>query len=163
VKIRFAFIAAFAVLFATISVSGFVQAQQTSPGAQQPSPQTQQPPETQAPPPSQSPQQTGQAAPGQSTPDQASRGQSSPSQASPSPSTPGTQQTPGAATPTPDASGSKEFVGTVLKQGDKFVLQETATGTTYDIDHQDEVKKFEGKKVRVKGTLDSSTKTIHVQ
>ena len=32
----------------------------------------------------------------------------------------------------------------------------------YDIDHQDEVKKFEGKKVRVKGTLDASNK-IHVQ
>ncbi len=63
----------------------------------------------------------------------------------------------------PDASGSKEFVGTVAKQGSKYLFQEAATGTTYDIDHQDEVKKFEGKKVRVHGTLDPATKMIHVQ
>jgi Protein of unknown function (DUF5818) len=55
------------------------------------------------------------------------------------------------------------FTGTVVKQGDKYVLQDAATGTTYDIDHQDEVKKFDGKKVRVHGTLDASTKMIHVQ
>lgn len=61
-----------------------------------------------------------------------------------------------------DANGSKEFVGTIVKQGDKWVFQDSATGATYDIDHQDEVKKFEGKKVRVRGTLDSSGK-IHVQ
>jgi FtsZ-interacting cell division protein ZipA len=78
------------------------------------------------------------------------------------------QQTPDQTQPSqdqaqPDASGSKEFVGTVMKQGDKYVLQEAASGTTYGIDHQDEVKKFEGKKVRVHGTLDPNTKTIHVQ
>ena len=43
------------------------------------------------------------------------------------------------------------------------MLQDAATGTTYDIDHQDEVKKFDGKKVRVRGTLDASGKMIHVQ
>ena len=37
------------------------------------------------------------------------------------------------------------------------------SGKTYDIDHQDEVKQFEGKKVRVHGTLDASGKMIHVQ
>jgi len=61
-----------------------------------------------------------------------------------------------------DANDSKEFVGTIVKQGNKYVFQDSASGSTYDIDHQDEVKKFEGKKVRVRGTLDSSGK-IHVQ
>jgi hypothetical protein len=63
----------------------------------------------------------------------------------------------------PDANGAQEFVGTVVKQGNKWMFQDAASGSTYDIDHQDEVKKFEGKKVRVHGTLDPNTKMIHVQ
>jgi hypothetical protein len=42
-------------------------------------------------------------------------------------------------------------------------LQESASNNTYDIDRQDELKQFEGKKVRVHGTLDSDGKMIHVQ
>jgi hypothetical protein len=62
-----------------------------------------------------------------------------------------------------DSSGASEFIGTVVKQGNKYMFQDSASGQTYDIDHQEEVKKFEGKKVRVHGTLDENTKTIHVQ
>jgi hypothetical protein len=148
VKKRFElpFIAALAVLFVTVSLGSFAHAQQSAPEAQQPAPQSQ-PPDTPAPPPTASqPAQTesGQA-PSQST------GQT------PSP----TQSSPTAAPA--DATGSKEYVGTIVKQGDKYMFQETATGTTYDIDHQDEVKKFDGKKVRVHGTMDTDGKTIHVQ
>jgi hypothetical protein len=133
-----------AAVFGMITLGSTMQAQDT----QQPStpPQTQQPPDTQAP----APQQT---APAQ-TPDQNSQMPSSSSQA---PATPDQSQV-----NTPDG-GTSEYVGTVVKQGDKYVFQDAASGQTYDIDHQDEVKKFEGKKVRVKGTLDPSTKTIHVQ
>jgi len=96
-------------------------------------PQAQQP----APPPPGSAQQPEQPqSPGQETPDQAQQ---------------------------PDANGSRVFVGTVLKQGNKYVFREAATGTTYDIDHQEEVKQFEGKRVRVHGTLDPSGKMIHLQ
>jgi hypothetical protein len=62
----------------------------------------------------------------------------------------------------PAATDSKVFSGTVVKQGDKYVLQDDS-GKTYDIDHQDEVKKFEGKRVRVQGTLDDSGKKILVK
>jgi len=64
---------------------------------------------------------------------------------------------------TPSATDSQTFSGTVVKSGDKYVLQDADSGKTYDIDHQDEVKQFEGKKVRVHGTLDASGKMIHVQ
>lgn len=133
-----------AVAIATFTWGSLLQAQQSSPNTQQPSqsqpaPQSQNPPDTQAPPP-QSGQESGQQAPNTTqppqTPDQAQQG---------------------------DQSGGKEFVGTVVKQGDKYMFQEASTGTTYDIDHQDEVKKFEGKKVRVHGTLDPNGKMIHVQ
>jgi hypothetical protein len=140
------FIAALAMFFASISW-GSLAAQQTTPDTQQPTTQTQQPPDTQAPPPSQS-----------SQPAQTQQGQTTPSQPSSAP--PDTSATPD---PSASATGAKEFVGTVMKQGDKYVFQDSATGTTYDIDRQDEVKKFEGKKVRVHGTLDSSGKMIHVQ
>jgi cytoskeletal protein RodZ len=135
---------ALAVLFVTVSLGSFAHAQQSAPDAQQPASQSQ-PPDTPAPPPTAS--QPAQTEPGQA-PSQ-STGQA-----------PSTQSSPAAA---PADAGSKEYVGTIVKQGDKYMFQETATGTTYDIDHQDEVKKFDGKKVRVHGTMDTDGKTIHVQ
>jgi hypothetical protein len=50
----------------------------------------------------------------------------------------------------------------VEKSGDKFVLKDDS-GKTYDIDHQDDVKKFEGKRVRVQGKLDETGKKILVK
>jgi len=108
-----------------------------------------------------SPQTQQQAAPpAQQSPDAqepASQqpGQGSPDQAQPNPASPQAQPT--------DSRGSEELVGTILKKGDKYVFQDAASGNTYDIDHQDEVKKFEGKKVRVHGTVDPKSNTIHVQ
>jgi uncharacterized protein YdeI (BOF family) len=103
-------------------------------------PQTQQ----QAPP-------TAQGSPDAQEPPSQQPGQSSPDQAQPQ------------AQPTDSNRGSDELVGTILKKGDKYVFQDAASGNTYDIDHQDEVKKFEGKKVRVHGTVDPKSNIIHVQ
>ena len=75
------------------------------------------------------------------------------------PSQPG-QTAPEAQAQTQESNG-QVFAGTVVKTGDKYVLQ-MADGTAYDLDHQDLVKKYEGKQVRVKGTLDQDTKTIHI-
>jgi len=65
--------------------------------------------------------------------------------------------------PSASSAATQSFTGTILKSGDKYMFQDADTGNTYDIDHQNEVQKFEGKKVKVHGTLDASTKTIHVQ
>jgi hypothetical protein len=70
--------------------------------------------------------------------------------------------------PAPDTqaqpqTGSQVFTGTIVKAGDKYVLQDANSGTTYDVDAQDQLKQFEGKKVRIHGTLDASGKMIHVQ
>lgn len=61
------------------------------------------------------------------------------------------------------AGEGHQFVGTIVKQGNKYMFQEAGSGQMYDIDHQDEVKQFDGKKVRVHGTLDPQAKMIHVQ
>ena len=65
--------------------------------------------------------------------------------------------------PAAQPNGTQSFTGTIVKSGDKYVFQDADTGNTYDIDHQSEVQKFEGKKVKVHGTLDASAKMIHVQ
>ena len=98
--------------------------------------------------PSQPSQQPSQP-PSQTSPSQ------EPGQTSPSQQAPGTQagQT---------AAGAQTFTGTIVKSGDKYVLQDTATGKTYDIDHQDIVGQHVGRKVRVTGTLDPDGKTIHI-
>lgn len=79
------------------------------------------------------------------------------------------RQAPDQSQQAPDAQAPSQqpevqvFTGTIVKSGDKYVFQDSASNTTYDIDHQDEVKQYEGKKVRVHGTLDSNGKMIHVQ
>ena len=79
------------------------------------------------------------------------------------------QTTPDQSRPAPDAQAQpssaegQNFTGTIVKSGDKYKFQDAASGNTYDIDHQEQVKEFEGKKVRVHGTLDESAKMIHVQ
>ena len=145
------FAATAAVLVAVISWGGVAQAQQTSPN-------TDQTPSQAAPPPQSQPD-------AQQPPSQTPGNQTQPPDTQAPPSRPGQA---GQAGQTPDQTQSdtgngREFVGTVVKQGNKYLFQDTASGQTYDIDHQDEVKKFEGKKVRVRGTLDASTNTIHVQ
>lgn len=50
-----------------------------------------------------------------------------------------------------------------VKMGGKFVLYDAATKTTYMLDDQDKPKEFAGQKVKVKGTYDKATKTIHVE
>lgn len=67
--------------------------------------------------------------------------------------------TPGAATGAAAGTDSQTFSGTVNKVGDKYVLKDDS-GKTYDIDRQDDVKKFEGKRVRVQGTLDANGKIM---
>ena len=84
-------------------------------------------------------------------------------QADPQPAPPPSQQQ-----ATPDSQNQSQqaqvqtFAGTIMKTGDKYVLQDTS-GTNYDVDRQDLVKSHEGKKVRINGTLDPDGKTIHVK
>jgi hypothetical protein len=57
----------------------------------------------------------------------------------------------------------QSFTGTILKSRDKYVLQDATGGNTYDLDHQDQLQKYENKKVRVHGTLDASGTLIRLQ
>jgi len=49
-----------------------------------------------------------------------------------------------------------------VKTGGKYVLFDAASKTIYELDDQTKPEEFAGKDVKVTGTLDSATRTIHV-
>ncbi len=49
-----------------------------------------------------------------------------------------------------------------VKMGGKYILFNPATKTVYQLDDQTKPVDFAGAKVKVTGTLDKATKTIHV-
>ena len=139
------------VLFVSVGIS--LNAQDSSTQTQTPDAQSQ---------PAQAPAPDAQSQPAQTpAPEKQSQPAETP-QAPPSQAPDQTRQPAPDSQPTQSA-GAQSFTGTIVKSGDKYVFQDADTGNTYDIDHQDEVQKFEGKKVKVHGTLDASAKMIHVQ
>jgi len=58
---------------------------------------------------------------------------------------------------------SKMCTEACVKMGGKYVLQDTTKKITYQLDDQDKPKEFAGQKVKVTGTYDKATKTIHVE
>jgi hypothetical protein len=62
----------------------------------------------------------------------------------------------------PTMGTSKQCTLACVKNGSKFVLYDGATKTTYQLDDQKKPEAFAGDKVKVTGTLDAKTKTIHV-
>lgn len=58
-------------------------------------------------------------------------------------------------------SAAQAFVGTINKQGDNFLLKVSET-ISYKLDNQEEVQQYDGKRVRVTGTLDTSANLVHV-
>jgi len=78
------------------------------------------------------------------------------------PSTPPAQQSPqDQAMPNPDSSKSTTFTGTVVKDGEQYVLRDSS-GSVYKLDDSSRAQAFEGKTVKVTGRLDANSKMIHV-
>ena len=63
--------------------------------------------------------------------------------------------------PQPDRAKSATFTGTVVRNGEQFVLR-NASGTIYRLDNAARVQPFEGKAVKVTGRLDEEAKLIHI-
>jgi hypothetical protein len=58
---------------------------------------------------------------------------------------------------------TKTLTGTILKSGESFVLSDPATKSKYLLDDQDKARPFEGKHVKVTGTIDAANNLIHVE
>ena len=59
------------------------------------------------------------------------------------------------------ASEEKSYNGKIQKVGEKFVLK--GANGSYELDDQEKAHSFEGKDVKVTGTLDAATHTIYVK
>ena len=108
----------------------------------------------------QEPQQPEQDHPHQQpTPDPNPETQPSPN---PTPSQPGTQPASPSTPESQDKSPTAQtFTGTISKESDSYVLK-VSDSTSYKLDNQEQVQPFEGRRVQVTGTLDSSINLIHV-
>ena len=61
----------------------------------------------------------------------------------------------------PAAAQSKTFTGTIVKDGEQYMLRD-GSGAVYKLDDASKASAFEGKQVVVSGKLDAETKLIHV-
>jgi outer membrane biosynthesis protein TonB len=87
----------------------------------------------------------------------------------PTPSAPPEQKPsqPPSASQSPDRDqqvqpAAQSFTGTISKEGDTYVLKVSDT-SSYKLDDQDKAKQYEGQRVRVFGSLESSSNLIRVQ
>ncbi len=69
------------------------------------------------------------------------------------------QSSPAQASPEAPSQESS-FSGTIVKVGKKYVLK--ADMATYQLDDQEKAKQFVGKQVKVNGSLDKATGTLHI-
>jgi Protein of unknown function (DUF5818) len=58
---------------------------------------------------------------------------------------------------------AETFMGTILKDGENYVLSDPATKSRYTLDDAKKAKPYEGKSVKVTGTLDKASNVIHVE
>jgi uncharacterized protein YdeI (BOF family) len=77
------------------------------------------------------------------------------------PQTPPSQTQPDQAMPNQDSTKISTFTGTVMKDGEQYVLRDSSGGV-YKLDDSSRAQAFEGKTVRVTGRLDADSKIIHV-
>jgi uncharacterized protein YdeI (BOF family) len=58
---------------------------------------------------------------------------------------------------------AETFMGTILKDGENYVLSDSATKSRYRLDDAKKAGLHEGKNVKVTGTLDKDSNVIHVE
>ena len=84
-------------------------------------------------------------------------------QAGPTEETPKQQPAPDTKAPAQEKQGpaAQTLSGTVIKLGNKYVLK-TTDKQTYELDDQDKAREYEGKQVKIVGSLDRTTNMIHI-
>ena len=65
------------------------------------------------------------------------------------------------AEPATQETEAQTFVGQIMNHDGKYALH-SEDGKTYQLDNQDKAKEFDGKKVKITGTLDEESMVIHV-
>ena len=81
----------------------------------------------------------------------------------PSPGRPSQQaeQQPAQSTPVQPSPAAQTFTGTIVKDGGKYILKTSGTNV-YELDDQERAKQYDGKQVKIAGTLDATGNSLHV-
>jgi hypothetical protein len=58
---------------------------------------------------------------------------------------------------------AETFFGTILKNGDNYVLSDPATKSKYTLDNPKKASPYEGMTVKVTGTLKMASNVIHIE
>ena len=77
------------------------------------------------------------------------------------PQAPPAQTSPDQTMPNQDQTKAATFTGTIVKDGENYVLRDSSGGI-YKLDDSSRAQAFEGKTVKVTGKLDADSKLIHV-
>ena len=79
----------------------------------------------------------------------------------PAPGRPGQRPTDSASTQ-PQQDAARSLSGTIVKNGDQYVLT-TPDNVSFQLDDQERARNYQGKQVKVTGTVDATARKIHVQ
>jgi hypothetical protein len=57
---------------------------------------------------------------------------------------------------------AQSFEGKITRSGEKLVLRENASKIAYQLDDQEKARKFEGRDVKVMGTVEAPNNMLHI-
>ena len=63
--------------------------------------------------------------------------------------------------PQPPSPAAQTFTGTIVKDGARYILKASGTNV-YELDDQEQAKQYEGKQVKIAGTLDATGNSLHI-
>jgi hypothetical protein len=84
-----------------------------------------------------------------------------PDRAAQQPDQPATQQPPQPANPQAQPPAAQTFTGTIVKDGNRYILK-VSSNNVYQLDDQEKAKRYEGKQVKIEGTLDAKGSSLHI-
>jgi hypothetical protein len=61
----------------------------------------------------------------------------------------------------PQPPAAQTFTGTIVKDGSSYILK-VLSNNVYQLDDQEKAKRYEGKQVRIEGTLDAKGNSLHI-
>lgn len=61
----------------------------------------------------------------------------------------------------PQPPAAQTFTGTIIKDGNRYVLK-VSSNSVYQLDDQERAKQYEGKQVKIAGTLDATGNSLHI-
>lgn len=64
--------------------------------------------------------------------------------------------------PAVDAQSARSFDGRIIHSGGQFMLRDSNAHTAYKLDDQKKAEQYQGKRVKVTATMDSTSNTLHV-